>query len=75
MLELMAKDKKKTDWNHDTYYIQGEEASKRHEKKIKSELRLFIKDSHITDLEFALEIINNLEDWKAVLRILGKRNE
>jgi len=55
-----------------TYYIDREEADKRHLKSVKSEMRKFIKDSHIEDLEFVLNVMENLNDWKATFRVLGK---
>ena len=57
-----------------TYYVDRESMEKRHLKSVKSDLRKFIKDSHIEDLEFVLNVIENLEDWKGMFRIIGKDN-
>lgn len=57
-----------------TYYVDRESMEKRHLKSVKSDLRKFIKDSHIENLEFVLNVIENLEDWKGMFRIIGKDN-
>jgi len=63
---------KETYRTESTYYVNREESDKRHFKSVKSDIRKFVKDSNIEDLEFVLNVIENLDDWKSMFRILGK---
>lgn len=55
------------------YSLTYEENEKRYRKKLKSQLRSFVTNSKVSDLEFVMDVVNNLEDWKAVMRVIGNK--